>query len=109
MEQNKRIQEIRLLENSIQNLLMQRQVFQIEFAETDSALNQLESSGDEVFKIVGQLMIKTGREKAKDELANKKKVLELRIKSVEKQESSFTERIESLKKEILRENKKSAK
>ena len=66
MEQNKRIQEIRLLENSLQNLLMQRQVFQIEFAETDSALNQLESSGDEVFKIVGQLMIKTGREKAKE-------------------------------------------
>ena len=109
IEQNREIQEIHLLENSLQNLLMQKQVFQIELAETDSALNQLESSGDEVFKIIGQLMIKADKEKSKDELFNKKKVLELRIKSIEKQENSFTGRIETLKNEILSKNKKSTK
>ena len=54
-----KLQEMQILEQSLQNLLMQKQAFQMELAETQSALKEIEKSGDEVFKVIGQLMIKT--------------------------------------------------
>jgi prefoldin beta subunit len=101
-EKNKKIQEINILESNLQNLLLQKQVFQMELAETDSALSQIEKSGDEVFKIVGQLMVKSDKKTLKDELLSKKKILEIRLNSIDKQEASILERVEALKSEILK-------
>ena len=41
MDQNK-IQEMQMLEQTLQNLLMQKQAFQMEFTETESALKEVE-------------------------------------------------------------------
>ena len=94
---NNEIQEMQILEQRLQNSIFQKQAFQMELAETDSAMNELEKSGDEVFKIIGQLMIKSQKSKIKDELQDKKKILDLRIKSLEKQESSLSEQVEKLR------------
>jgi prefoldin beta subunit len=105
MEQEK-IQEMQMTEQTLQNLLMQKQSFQMEFSEAESALNAIESSGDEVFKIIGQLMIKSEKEKVKEELESKKKMLELRLKTMESQESALTEQLERLREEIMKTAKK---
>ncbi len=97
---NNEIQEMQILEQRLQNSIFQKQAFQMELAETDSAIEELEKSGDEVFKIIGQLMIKSEKSKIRNELEDKKKILDLRIKSVEKQESSLTEQIEKLREKI---------
>ena len=99
MEQEK-IQEMQILEQRLQNTILQKQAFQMESAETTSALEELEKSGDEVFKIIGQLMIKTEKPKIKEELLNKQKILELRIKSFEKQENSLTLELQKIQEEI---------
>lgn len=99
MENNK-IQEMQILEQRLQNSIFQRQAFQMELAETDSAIAELEKSGDEVFKIIGQLMIKTDKSKINEELLDKKKILDLRVKSLEKQESSLNEQIETLRENL---------
>ena len=39
----------------------------MELSETRSALNEIENAGDEVFKIIGQLMLKTEKSKIKPE------------------------------------------
>jgi len=101
MDENK-IQEMQILEQRLQNSIMQRQAFQMELAETDSALTEIEKSGDEVFKIIGQLMIKTEKSKVKDELLNKQKILELRIKSLEKQENLIGEQAEKIQQEVAK-------
>ncbi|MFH1585397.1 MAG: prefoldin subunit beta [archaeon] len=101
MDESK-IQEMQFLEQNLQNLMMQKQAFQMELTETESALREIESSGDEVFKIIGQLMIKTEKAKLKEELENKKKILDLRVKSIEKQESSLGEKLEEYREEIMR-------
>ncbi len=100
-----KIQEIQFLENNLQNLLIQKQVFQMELSETQSALKEMENSGEEVFKVIGQLMVKTNKGKMKEELSNKEKILELRMKSIEKQEDFLKEKLEKLKKEILNTEK----
>lgn len=103
---NQKIQEMQLLEQSLQNLLLQKQAFQMELTETQSALKEIESADDEVFKIIGQLMIKTDKPKLKDELTNKDKLLNLRLKSIEKQEFSLTEQLDKFREEIMKDRKK---
>ena len=101
MKNEEKFRELQLLEQSLQNILMQKQTFQMELSETQSALKEIESSGDEVFKIVGQLMIKTDKKKVKDELSNKEKILELRLKKMEQQEESFMKKLEKLREEVI--------
>lgn len=90
-----------ILENSLQNILIQKQAFQMELSETEAALNEINSSGEEVFRIIGQLMIKSKKEVIKEELLNKKKILELRLNNLEKQESSLNGQIEKIRNNIL--------
>ena len=99
-EKENKIQEIQMIEQSFHNLLMQKQAFQMELSETQSALKEIEKE-DEVFKIIGQLMIKSDKKKVVDELSNKKKLLSLRLETIEKQEKNLSEKIENLQSEIL--------
>jgi len=103
---DKKIQEIQILEQTLHNLSFQKQAFQLELSETIESLNSLESSGEEVFKIIGQLMIRTDKKKAQEELANKQKFLELRTKSLEKEEESLAKRVFSLREGLLLPSKK---
>lgn len=100
MDDEKKIQEVYFLEQNYQNLIMQKQSFEIELAETKAALREIENSGDEVFKIIGQLMIKSDKSKIKEELLNREKILDMKIKSFERQENLLSEKLEKLKKEI---------
>ena len=100
MKNDRKIQEMNILEQNLQNLLFQKQAFELELDETTSALNEIEKSGDEVFKIIGQLMIKTEKAKIRTELLEKQKILDLRIKSFEKQETYLREKIDKIRDEI---------
>jgi len=101
MDQSK-VQEMQVLEQNLQNLFMQKQSFQMEFSETQSALKEIENSGDDIFKMIGQLMIKSDKSKVKEELLNKEKFLDIRLNSIEKQESSLVEKLEKLREEIIK-------
>lgn len=104
MDQNK-LQEMQMLEQNLQNILMQKQAFQMESAETESALSEIENAGDEVFKIIGQLMIRSDKSKIKDELRNKMKIIELRTKTIDKQEESLTSQLEKIRDELIKDKK----
>lgn len=101
----KSVQEIQFLEQGLQNILFQKQAFQMELSETEEALKELESSKDEVFKIIGQIMIKTDKSKMKEELLSKIKIFELRMKELEKQENSLSSRIEKIRDDDLKDSK----
>jgi prefoldin beta subunit len=101
----KSIQEIQFLEQGLQNILFQKQAFQMELSETEESLKELESSKDEVFKIIGQIMIKSEKSKLKEELLSKIKIFELRMKELEKQEVSLSSRIEKIRDDGLKDSK----
>jgi prefoldin beta subunit len=103
---DKTIQEMQILEQNIQQILLQKQAFQMELNETQSALKEIKNSGEEVFKIIGQLMLKTDKKKIQDELSNKEKILDLRLKAIEKQEKQFTDRANELRDELMKSVKK---
>ena len=64
------------------------------------------NSGDEVYKITGQLMIKSDKKKIKSELEEKKKLLDTRVNSIERQEGSLTEQLGKLREELMKGMKK---
>jgi prefoldin beta subunit len=105
-DQNQKIQQMQFLEQNLQAILMQKQAFQMELSETISALKEIEKSKDDVYKVIGQLMIKVSKDKIKEELKNKEKLLEARLNSLTKQEESLTEQSNSLREEIMSSIKK---
>jgi len=101
-ETQQKIQEIQILEQNMQGLLMQKQAFQLELNETENALSEIKETKEDVFKLIGQIMIKTDKKKLEQELTKKKELLTLRLTSIEKQEKEFTEHLEELRKEIMK-------
>ncbi len=106
MESENNLQELQMTEQGLQGIIYQKQAFQMEISETQAALKEIEKSGDEVFKIVGQLMIKTDKKILKEDLEKKQKLLNLRIDSLEKQEKELSEKLEKLQKELMKNVKK---
>jgi prefoldin beta subunit len=98
----KNIQNIQFLEQGLQNILFQKQAFQMELSETQDALKELENSKDDVFKIIGQIMVKFEKSKMKEELSNKIKIFDLRMKNLEKQEIALSDRIEEIRDKSLK-------
>lgn len=96
-----KLQELQILESNLRNLLMQKQGFQIELSETESALKEIQPSEGDVYKIAGQFLIKTKKQGVIDSLEKKQKMLKLRIESIERQESSINEKIEALQKDLM--------
>jgi prefoldin beta subunit len=106
MQNENKIQELQMIEHGLQNLLMQKQAFQIELSETQSALEEIKNSEGEIFKIIGQIMIKSDKKKMLDDLSNKERLLDIRLKSFDKQEKNLSEHAEKIQKEILDQKKK---
>lgn len=104
-ETQEKIKELQFLEQNLQNLLMQKQAFQLEFNEVENALLEVSKTKDEIYKIVGQVMLKADKSEVEKELKEKNDILSLRLKSIEKQENSFQSKIEKLKEEVTKEIK----
>ncbi|MEM4181568.1 MAG: prefoldin subunit [Candidatus Pacearchaeota archaeon] len=103
-ETRKKIQQIQIYEQNFQQLLLEKQAISLEIEELENSLKDLEKYEGETFKIIaGQYIIKINREKILEEIANKKEVLSLRIKNLEKQEKDYVERMEDLQREIMNE------
>ncbi len=100
-----KIQELQGYEQNLHGLLMQKQAFQMELTETENALSEIASSKDDIFKLVGNIMVKTDKKKVEDELTKKKDLLSLRLKSIETQEKDLTNTTEELKKEVMKKIK----
>jgi len=95
-----KIQQLQMIEQGMQSFSMQKQQFQAQLVELDSALNELEKT-DTAYKIVGNVMVLSNKEDLVKDLTSKKEVIELRIKTLEKQEAQMKEKATSMQSEVL--------
>ncbi|MEM3074485.1 MAG: prefoldin subunit [Candidatus Pacearchaeota archaeon] len=100
-ETGKKIQSLQILEQNFQNIILQKQTFQIEINEILTAINEIGKTKSDVFRVIGQIMVKSDKASLNKELGEKKKILDLKVKSVEKQELEMKEEIERLRAEIM--------
>tara|TARA_Y100000034_G_C6891059_1_gene409909 strand:+ start:1573 stop:1896 length:324 start_codon:yes stop_codon:yes gene_type:complete len=104
-ETEKKIQQLQLLEQNLQNVIMQKQTFQMQLVESENALKELDKSKKDAYKIIGTLMVSSDKGTLTKELKEQKDVLDLRIKNLEKQEKNFKEKAEDIQKEVMKEIK----
>ena len=104
-ETEQKISQLQMFEQSLQTFLGQKQQFQIQLVEIESALNELDDA-DKAYKIIGNIMVESTKNELKSDLQSKKEMLELRIRTMEKQESQVRERASKLQSEILQKIKK---
>jgi prefoldin beta subunit len=107
-ETEKKISQLQMMEQSMQSFLIQKQQFQAQLIEIESALKELEKS-KEAYKIVGNIMISSNKEELKKDLERKKEMVELRIKTLEKQESQIKEKASNVQAEVIKELKEKKK
>jgi prefoldin beta subunit len=96
-----KINKLSTMEHSLQNFLAQKQQFQAQLLELVSALEELDKT-DQAYKIVGNVMIKSSKDDLKKDLEQKKEMMELRIKNLEKQESKMREKTSELQSEVMK-------
>ena len=104
-ETEQKISQLQMFEQSLQSFLGQKQQFQLQLVEIESALNELEGT-DKAYKIIGNIMVETDKAELKSDLQSKKEMLELRIKTMDRQETQVREKAQKLQSEILKNIKK---
>ncbi len=94
------ISRIQRLEQTIQQLIMQKQQFQRDFLELESAITELKTAS-EAWKLVGGIMVRVDPKDHMSLLQERLKAVKMRISSVEKQEDSLREKVKSLQSSVL--------
>jgi len=100
-----KIGKLQMMEQNMQNFLMQRQQFQSQLGEIESALEELDKT-DTAYRIIGNIMVKSPKDTLKKDLTSKKELMEVRIQALEKQESQLQEKAKTLKEEVMKNIKK---
>ena len=104
-ETETRVAQLQLLQQNLQTLLVQKQQFQLQLNEIDSALSEIKDS-KQAYKIVGNIMVLSNREDLEKSLKEKKDIIELRLKNIETQEERLRKKGEELQQQVVKEMKK---
>ncbi|MBU5688927.1 MAG: prefoldin subunit beta [Candidatus Aenigmarchaeota archaeon] len=95
------INQYQLLQQQLQAIIMQKEDSKLELMENEKALEEIKKSDvKEVYKIVGQIMIKKDVEEAKKELEEKISDLEIRLSAFEKTEQKINDKLKELEPKI---------
>ena len=94
------LQQLQALEQNLQNFLTQKQSFQMQLMEVDSALRELEKV-DTAYRIIGNILVEADKAALTEELKSKKEMADIRIRSIEKQEKNLREKAQELQKKVL--------
>ncbi len=104
-----RLAQFQQVQEQLKLILAQKQSVQAELRELENVLSELEKLPEDVelYKSVGHILIKTSKSDVVKELNERKEILELRIKTLEKQESYLRKQYEELRKRVTEELMKS--
>ena len=101
-ETEEKIAQLQLFEQNLQNFFIQRQTFQNQVSEIENAMNELEKTKEDAYKLVGNIMLKKKKEDLINDLKSKKEILDIRIKNIEKQENKIKERVTEIRDEVMK-------
>jgi len=90
------------LKRQIEAVSRQRLQVEAMLRDTESALEELEKLDDDalIYKSVGEILVRTSKEKAKAELSEKKETFDLRLKTLERQEERMQKRFQQIEQQI---------
>ena len=94
--------QLQQIQQQAQAIAAQKNQVEINMKETDLALEELEKLDDDavVYRAIGDLLIKTEREKTKVSLKEKKDTLDLRLQTLTRQEERAQKRFQQLQEQL---------
>ena len=104
-DSQKKVAQLQLFQQNLQALLVQKQQFQLQLNEAESALTELKGT-QQAYKIIGSLMVLSDRGELEKGLKERKATAELRVKNIEMQEERLRKKADELQREIVQAMKK---
>lgn len=100
-----KLNRLQQLQNTLQQLILQKQRLEMERTESERALKTLEdvSSETKVYKSAGAILVEKDRDKVVKDLKERLDFLEMRSKVLTKQESNTRERLTSIQESLQQE------
>ena len=100
-----RLLRLQQLQQTLQNILVQKQQVELELLEVDKALEELGKTPDDgvIYKSVGSLLIKTEKSKVTEELKERKELANMRVSVLGKQEERIRSQIKELNEKLQRD------
>lgn len=93
--------QLQQYQQQLQLLVMQRQQLELQLAEINAAVEALKAvAGDEVFRAVGPILVKSRKDEVNKILADAREMIDLRMKTVQKQEAKVKEKVKELSDKI---------
>jgi len=97
------LKELQGVQQQLQTLLYQKQNVSVQKAEITNALKEVEKSKEnDMFEIIGTIMIRKKKKKLISDLKEKQEIFELRIKSLDKQINKLSERNKELQNKLVK-------
>jgi prefoldin beta subunit len=89
--------ELQTFQQQMQTVMMQKESLSIQKMELEKALEELKkATSEDVYKAVGPILIKSTKKDLDKELAEKNETIELRLKSLQKQEDRIKEKLKEV-------------
>ncbi|MFH1072099.1 MAG: prefoldin subunit [Nanoarchaeota archaeon] len=101
-ETEQKIGQLQLIEQNLQNFLGQKQQIQSQLLGIESAERELKAT-KKAYKIIGNIMISKEKDELEQELREKREKIELRLKTIEKQEEKNKTRVKELQEEVMKD------
>jgi len=101
-QMQEKIGQIQLVQQNLENFSMQRQQFQVQQTEIETALIEINNTTT-AYKLIGNIMVLTDKEKLKNDLEEKKEMLNIRINTIEKQEEKLRSKFEELQQDVMKD------
>jgi len=100
-----RLARLQQFQNTLQQLVMQKQRLDLEMSETERALKTLETtpSDRKMYKSEGAILVEKKKDELVKELIERKEFLEMRSKVLTKQENKTRERLTKLQQTLQME------
>ncbi len=100
-DQQQLLQSAAVLQQQLQNVMQQKEALSIQVLEIKKALDELESNKEkDVYKIAGPILIRSTKAKVSKDLKDRDESLDVRVKSMEKEEKRIKLRIEDLREKL---------
>lgn len=99
------IGRMQMMEQQLQTMAMQKQQFQTQLFEIENALKEIKDTKT-AYKIIGNIMVLSNKEKLEKDLKQKKEIADLRVANLDKEEKKIKEKAKKLQEELLSNLKK---
>ena len=100
-----RLLRLQQLQQTLQRILTQKQQLELELNEVEQALGELAKLTDEavIYKSIGSLLVKSGKDKTVTELNERKELLNMRITVLGKQDDRLRSQVKDLQEKLQRD------